>query len=177
MKNIIFCGCGAQERRLCQALTQYGSVQYCGKEELWRQESTYGDCFCTYQFDELPQTKGINGIILLGSRLAEHNGTIAQGLTPVFDSSNRAAAQLLIHAGGAAVSCGTSPKDTFSLASINEERAVVSLQRNIFSLTGARIEPRDIPVILTGKRGVFEIMAFCAILLLCGCEPEREVVL
>lgn len=175
MANILFCGCNAGERQLIEELARYGRLQYCDTKSLW-QKGGEGTDFYLYQYAKPPETQGIGGVALLGSALKEGGNPLDEHWIPIFESNNEAAVRLLSAAGGAAISCGTSPKDTFSPASIGDEKAVISLQRNIPVLGGGVMEPRDMPVHLTKKRPVFEIMAFCAVLCVCGVE-NKEILL
>jgi len=59
-----------------------------------------------------------------------------------------------------------SSKSTLSIASISEESAVVSLQRELRSLSGQIIEPHDIKIKVTGRIEGYTVMVLCAILLM-----------
>jgi len=93
---------------------------------------------------------------------------------PVFGPRRTVRPRLLSLWEGVAISCGTSPRDTISLASFSGQKAVISLQRNLTALGGGTVEPRDITVSLGRSGSVFEVMAFCAVMLLYGADPDRE---
>ncbi len=71
------------------------------------------------------------------------------------------------------MTCGTSVKDTLSVASLDYTNAVISLQRGLVTLSGELLEPHDIKVLLQSPIGVFPLLACCAVLLLAG-EPSAD---
>lgn len=75
--------------------------------------------------------------------------------------------------GTAAVACGTSPRDTLSLASIDANSALVSLQRCVTTLDGRMIEPGEILVSLLRPRSPHEVLAAVSVLLLSGVPWEN----
>ena len=174
MKTVILCGCSASERRIAGSFSRYADVRYFGENAVW-QRGEEGQKLVVYSVPRLPRVQALPAVLVLGSELPAQTDGIRLCLLPVFDSSSRAAARLLSQFGGAAIGCGTSPKDTFSLASFSEQKAVVSLQRNLPALTGETVEPRDITLRLRRGCSVFEIMAFCAVMLLCGGSSEQEM--
>lgn len=91
--------------------------------------------------------------------------------TGIFFSSNIHAVKALSGSGNIAISCGTSPKDTISAASINSEKRLVSLQRTIKSIHNEIIEPRDFYI--KSDSPLYPALAACAVLLLLGIIPEE----
>ena len=163
MENVILCGCSSAESRIANSFAEYATVQYFGEGGLWRRGEKKKQ-ITVYQVSQFPKTENFPAVLVLGSELKEQKNPLPPLLVPVFDSSSNRAAQILSLTGGPAISCGTSPRDTFSLASISEQKTVVSLQRSLHTLAGNEIEPRD--------------MAFCAVMLLCdvGCEQDLKLV-
>lgn len=174
METVILCGCSAAERRIAASFARYASVWYFGRNTVWRRGEAKRE-LAVYAAPQLPRTERLSAVLVLGSELRAQANPIRTNLLPVFDSGSTAAAQLLSQYGGAAIGCGTSPRDTFSLASFSEQKAVVSLQRNLPTLTGETVEPGDLTLRLRRGCSVFEIMAFCAVMLLCGFGAEREM--
>lgn len=174
METVILCGCSASERRIAISFSRYAAVWYFDEGNIWRSGES-GRELAVYSAAQLPRTENLPAVLVFGSELREQADRIQPNLLPVFDSSSMAAANLLSHYSGAAISCGTSPKDTFSLASFSERKAVVSLQRNLLTLSGKPVEPGDITLCLRRECSVFEIMAFCAVMLLCGVGFEQDM--
>ena len=67
-----------------------------------------------------------------------------------------------------AITCGLSPKDTITLSSIEEDSAVVTLQRAVTCFDGTVAEPQEIPVRLSGITDNFSLMAASAVFILTG---------
>lgn len=65
-----------------------------------------------------------------------------------------------------AITCGTSPLDTLSIASCKNGGAMISLQREVHTLSGAVIEPCDISVTTDESVHIYPTLAACAVLLL-----------
>ncbi|MGI6260338.1 MAG: hypothetical protein ACOYJR_00675 [Acutalibacteraceae bacterium] len=174
METVILCGCSASERRIAGSFARYAAVRYFGENGIWRRGEP-GRELAVYSAPQLPRMENLSAVLVLGSELRAQTDRIQPNLLPVFDSRSTIAARLLSQYSGAAIGCGTSPRDTFSLASFSEQKAVVSLQRNLLTLTGETVEPRDITLRLRRGCSVFEIMAFCAVMLLCGDGSEQEM--
>lgn len=70
------------------------------------------------------------------------------------------------------ISLGQGAKNTLTLSSLQEGRAMVSLQRDALSLDHAVIEPCEYPIRLPSEQHLPEALAAAAILLLCGVEGK-----
>ena len=70
-----------------------------------------------------------------------------------------------------AVSYGPSPRDTITFSSLGSRRLVLSLQREIVTLTGTRLERQEFPV--PDRGGVCLTLAWAGTLLLAGVPPEQ----
>ena len=177
---ILLCGGSPAERRLAPALAQYGTVLRLCRSGL-TQLGTGAPVFLLYEFDRVPDAS-LHGVLLLGRRLPAARAAIPPQLIPVFDSGNAAAVQLLAHHRRAGIACGCAAQDTLSLASLSDTQAVVSLQRELTTLDGARVEPRDLTIRFAQPendppRELFELMALSAVLLLCGrfCDENSAI--
>lgn len=72
------------------------------------------------------------------------------------------------------VTCGLSMKDTLTFSSMDSERAVVSLQREIKTTGNGTVYPREFPVAFTAAHSEYSILAATAVLLLSGIEiPDK----
>lgn len=65
-----------------------------------------------------------------------------------------------------AITCGTGPLDTLSIASCKNGGAMISLQREVHTLSGTVIEPCDISVKTDESVHIYPTLAACAVLLL-----------
>lgn len=86
----------------------------------------------------------------------------------VIDSDNEKAADMLKRMGISTITCGFSQKDTVTFSSLENDSAVVSLQRGITALDGSEVLPVDIPVALDPVGNEYQILAATAVLLLSG---------
>ena len=68
-----------------------------------------------------------------------------------------------------------SASDTVTLSSLDENRPVVSLQRNLRTLSGEQAEPGEYPVRLAAPISPYGLMAAVSILLLAGLDPNLEL--
>ena len=111
-------------------------------------------------------------ILVLGNDLPHHPLQLSADVTVILESSNMQAASLISGQNVIAITCGTDPRATLSLASLCEGNVLVSLQRSIFSLSGEKIEPTDVSVPLSGNTSVFSVLVFCSLVLLLGTEEK-----
>lgn len=157
---------------LPDALSRYGGVQYFNGSELFRL-GPHPPRFLVYEWETLPEESCVKGILLFKNSFSPVPfRPMPQGLFPVFEARNRTVSRFLQNAGACAVSCGTSPRDTLSIASLNPQAALVSLQRCITTLDGSRIEPAEILVSLLQPKSPHQILAAVSVLLLSGVPWE-----
>lgn len=110
-----------------------------------------------------------NSVVVISNRF---HGKICNGnFIAIFFSSDNHAVETLNGSGNIAISCGTSPKDTISAASIDDGKHLVSLQRTIRSIRNKIVEPRDFYV--RSDCALYPSLAACAVLLLLGIIPEE----
>lgn len=152
MTTIFTCGslCDRSIRDvLPDALAHYGGVQYFSGEELLRLGED-PPRFVLYEWEALPQQTCGTGILLFKNSFAPTPDQILpKGLIPVLEARNTVVACFLRGTGTPVVTCGTSPRDTLSVASLRADRALVSLQRCVTTLDGRMIEPGEILVALS----------------------------
>lgn len=86
----------------------------------------------------------------------------------IVDETNTRALSMLRQCGRAVVSCGMGKKSTVSIASLSEDNAVVSIQRQMKALNGELIEPHDLKITLRRPLEEFPLMSLCVLLLLTG---------
>lgn len=178
MKTILFCGCTESEKNIIPPLTKKMESVHFGREKLSFSKTLETPELLIGEFDSVPLACSGKGIAIFGSKLKK-NSELRIGFPwiSVLESDNLAATRALIGTGAVAITCGTSSKDTLSLASISDNQAVVSLQRSLRTLSGMVIEPADFTIRLTGHYNVFSILAYCAILLLLEKTQDGDLLL
>ncbi len=174
MTNLILCGNPADtsvSAALFSALERYGGFRYAGPGRVF--ESGPFQEFQLYESEKLPEIGLKDGIILFRNRVpAQKPVRIPPGFLCVMEEKNRRAAALVKASGNAAVTCGTGPKDTLSVAALEESSAALSLQRTLETLDGKTLEPRDFPVKFTEPRSPHQLLMVCAALLIAGIDSR-----
>jgi hypothetical protein len=180
MVNIILCGKSSDTSfsdALLPALERYGGVQYFSGKRLVR---LGGDSpkFFLYDSEQVPQIEIPNGILLFkNSYHASESVNIPPDFSCVLETKNLNAAAVLTGQNITVITCGTSAKDTISIAGLDETNATLSLQRSIITVDGRILEPHDFTVRLHSKFGPHRILAVCASLLLSGIDSSLEYVI
>lgn len=86
----------------------------------------------------------------------------------IVDSCNQDVMKLVSETELPAITCGLSARDTITLSSINEDSAVIDLQRSITCFDGKIMEPQEIPISLCSTIDSFALMCVAAIFILSG---------
>ena len=120
---------------LLGALAQSGSVLYV-EEGHFFQAPEEDPAFFVYECECLPSLSVSKGLLLLKNSCSCRELSLPSGIWAVLESGNHSGACALRHQPSPVISCGCSARDTLSLASIEDETAVLSLQRNITTLAG-----------------------------------------
>ncbi len=97
--------------------------------------------------------------------------------TSVFASSCKGILSAMAHCDCIGISCGTGPLDTLSVASCEEGRMLISLQRDIKTLSGEIIEPCEIMVRTEKLPHIYPTLAACAALLISGVPHDGGYVM
>jgi hypothetical protein len=180
MTTILLCGKSddnAIGKLLLDALVNYGGMQFYDGARLIRVGKDHYPEFFLYESEKIPQTKSNSGILLFKNSFrfeTEQPQKISSEFIPVFESHNTHAAAALKGTGIVGVTCGTSPKDVLSIASLSDTGATVSLQRNVKILTGEVLEPLDITLQFKNPVSPFPLLAACSVLLLSGIPSNSE---
>lgn len=157
---------------LSPALARYGGVKYVSQNILY--ESSAEPEFLLLDCEMLPKLEIKGGILLFKNSVPEQkNFCIPNGFVNIMESKNARAAAMLQKAGASAVTCGSGPKDTLSIAGLENNAAALSLQRNLKILNGNILEPRDFNVKFAEKRSPHQILSTCAVLLAAGVDPSQ----
>jgi hypothetical protein len=115
------------------------NIVICGKEKSLRNIIRYA----LFEYKNLKNYYMDNFVFLE----SEENGNVLYDNSVfIFDGQNKKTIRFLEKLKVCGISCGTSEKDTLSLASISENLAVVSLQRKIVTLDRKVLEPHDFVV-------------------------------
>ena len=172
MTNLLLCGDLSDTsvcRALLSALARYGGFRYCGPGRL--SESGPAPEYFLYESEKLPEIGLERGIILFRNSIEPQDPVfIPPGFLCVLETKNARAAALLKDTGCTAVTCGTSPQDTLSIAALEEGSAVVSLQRTLETLDGKMLEPHDFTVKCPEARSPHQLLTICAALLISGVD-------
>lgn len=159
---------------MARVLSAFGGAVYYSGSRLFLPEGEKKARFCIYETEEMLVESNAKGIFVFKNSLPDGiSGRLPKGFVPVLDAKNLRAAALLKGAENIALTCGSSVKNTLSIASLDYTRAVLSLQRGLTALAGEKLEPHDITVNLRSPLGVFPLLVCCAVLLLAG-EPSAE---
>lgn len=174
MPYVLLCSLGKNKNlteALTSALTFYGGVQLFSSDTILKTSKNPKFNLCSTL--SLPNVSNLKGVVIFDDRFkATSKKDNCNCLIPVLHSQNKKAISQLKGSNTAVITCGTSSRDTLSLASIEENRAIISLQRDITDIYGNIFEPMDITVNLKKERGVYPTLAACAALLLCGIDPS-----
>ncbi|XOQ49203.1 MAG: DUF1009 domain-containing protein [Eubacteriales bacterium] len=171
MINIILCGKlidTAVSCTLLPTLERYGGVQYFSEKSL-KKYGSGGIKYLVYDCEKLPQIELGKGIVLFkNSFISSEKMNIPNGFLCILEMKNSHAAEILNGTQAAAITCGTSAKDTLSIAGLDEASATLSLQRSVPTIDGKILEPHDFTVKLLSQLSPTRILAVCAALLLSG---------
>lgn len=175
MVDILICGDlsdRAPVQTLLPALAARGGVCFSGCGDAAESGTTARFFVC--ESETVPNIGVPKGILMFKERIAPcRPAGVPEGFLCVMNSGNAAAAGILRGSGAAVVACGTGAKDTLSFSSLESDRAAVSLQRGLRTLSGAVLEPRDFPVSFPGFLSPDTVLLVCAVLLLADADPDR----
>lgn len=92
----------------------------------------------------------------------------ARQVIAVVDSSDDELARSVSETRLPAITCGLHSRDTITLSSMDEDSAMIGIQRTITGFDGSRTEPQEIPVRLTRPVDRFALMTTAAAFILSG---------
>ncbi len=178
MKTVIFCHANqGNDRRLSQLLhrnlpryyrltalsTEQFAVRGKGKE------------LVMLESDRIPATQLSDTILLFGENYHPKEEQTMVGMPLcIAASDNCELLQKLPKRQAQIITCGMSPKDTFSCSGKNESSASVSLLRQITLPDGRAIEPLEMVFTLKEELSPYHLLAFAALLTLLGDLPDRS---
>lgn len=154
-----------------RSLSHYGEVHYYKSGETIFSSGGERGPFLIYELKEPHRLEGIKGLFIFKDKFSEFPLNLKDSeIMPVVSAQNPSAAELLNGTGKIAITCGTSQKDTLSIASLGLTTAVVSLQRYLTTISGRVIEPHDFQVKLKKETQVYPLLVACAALLMAEIQ-------
>jgi hypothetical protein len=119
------------------------------------------------------------GIVLFEREITGYTEIdLPENFIAIVEPDNSKAIDILKKKSLRTVTCGLSQRDTLTYSSIETERAVISLQREIKTLGSNSILPREIPVNFRSSYGDYQLLAAVAVLLLSDMPiPEDGLTL
>ncbi|HEX2986497.1 MAG TPA: hypothetical protein VHO71_06770 [Caproiciproducens sp.] len=157
---------------LLPALSEFGSGIYYNSQSLFLFGKGEPD-YLILDSEKIPEIKIENGILLFKNSFdSQEPAHVPVGFSCILESKNFHAAAILQETGAAAITCGTSSKDTISIAGLEENNAVLSLQRSVMTINGDLVEPHDFKVTVHSGIGPHRILAVCTVLLILGIDSS-----
>lgn len=156
---------------LIPALAANGGVRYSSADFL--EEFGAENRFFLYDCEFLPQIRIPKGIVIFKNSVKmQRQFFLPPGFVCVLESKNTKAAEMLGGSLSAAVTCGTSPRDTISVAALenNLGSAMLSLQRSLKTLDGQILEPHDFQTVFKEQKSPSQILFISAALLISGVD-------
>ena len=170
MHTVIALGSAADGRvpqLLCRALANRFPLLRIDQHQVSGQMDRDG--FLLYDTNRLEQIHLDHAILILKEQLDPLAGLPRLGTgIAIAESHNKRAMQLLSQVDIPVITCGLSGKDTFTLSSIGESSAVVSIQRTISTWDGHEISPIEIPIRTKGKVDHYGLLCCGAVLSIFG---------
>lgn len=158
-------------KRLCHTLKEYGGAIHYSFEKV--REYAKNAQFPKFTIFESNQLKEVNlnrGIVIFHNPedLSEIPPILSDNLTYIVEEEDKTALLVLNRLNSVTITYGMSLKATITLSSINDERAVISLQRETFDLKGQKLLPKEITAEICSKIDDNELMLIATILLISG---------
>ncbi len=175
MTNIVLCGDSGDSSvssALIPALALYGGLKYAGPDHVFERGVSAQFFLC--EREEIPRIDLASGILLFQNSIRQQGPfSIPSGFFCVLQAKNSHAAALLKTAEATVVTCGTSTRDTLSVAALESSGAVLSLQRSLPTLDGKVLEAHDFTVSCSKERSPNQLLAVCAVLLISGVDSSK----
>ena len=162
-----------------KALSNIGNVSYSNKNEISCYNKKFAKhSFCIYDTCFLKNLTCSKGIFIFKNSFSNLNYNIFnQNFIPIFNSQNLQAAKILSTINKTAITCGTSDKNTLCIASVDKNKATISLQRYIKNFYGQTIEPLDFTINLTKEISIPLLLITCSVLILVDEKLPNEYII
>lgn len=99
------------------------------------------------------------------------NQLLPKGVIGICEENDRIALEIMAKSDTPVITCGMNQKNTVTLSSLNGNVWLISLQRNIYSLSGKKIVPSEFKIKLKKQYNPFSVLAAVTVLLMNGIKP------
>ena len=107
-----------------------------------------------------------NATLLVLNKTKTQKISIDSSIKGICESSNQNALNILKHNNIPTIVCGTSNTDTITFSSITDDKALISVQRQIKTTNGRIIEPCEIAIKIAHKCSNSAVICACSVLIL-----------
>lgn len=166
MTTVFICGDirdGALEKLMNEQLSRSYNITYVKGGKIWQKGNGYEiaavDFPCYIKIDT-PRP------LVIMKKEAVCNFDLPSEALVIACAENREQLFALKQCGAHILTCGFSPSDTLSYSSIDGEKVMVSLNREITALSGKKIQPLEIPLDIPSDADVYYLLAFTFLRLL-----------
>lgn len=166
MTTVFICGNPADntlEELMSRKLSESYRITYIKKGNIWQKG-------CGYEITAVDFTRyesiSVEHPLLVLKKDALCDFSLTESSTIIACADNSRQINLLKNCDGHILTCGYSPRDTFSYSSLAENTVTVSLNREITALSGKKIQPLEIPLEIPAGADIYSLLAFTALRLL-----------
>ena len=152
-----------------KALSPFGTTLY--KTDKILDETNDNCSFCIIEQEDCSNLKNSIGIaVFKKSFVPKESLILPANWIAVIDSNHDKLKEQFCKTGQIVITCGTKATDTFSISSLDENQASISLQRTLIATNGTVIEPCEITMHITKPYHPNKILPVAAVLLLAGIQ-------
>ena len=166
LTTVFICGStddSAFERLMRQKLSESYRVTYIKKGNAWQKGNGYEITAADFPYY---QNISVEQPVLVMKKEAVCHIALPENATVIACAENSSQLRALKNCGGHILTCGYSPRDTFSYSSLAENTVTVSLNREITAFSGKKIQPLEIPLEIPAGADIYSLLAFTALRLL-----------
>ncbi|NCC87476.1 MAG: hypothetical protein EOM05_06360 [Clostridia bacterium] len=153
--------------KLCRTLSHYGGVLYfCGGDI--SEVSVGTPCFIVYETECINSLQVEDAVIIFNNSKNENCPKITSScnISCIVNSQDSQALSNLLPISLPAIVYGMSAKDSITISSINENSAVISVQRELVLQSGKILEPCEFKVLNIESLDKDDILTICSVLIL-----------
>lgn len=153
--------------KLCRTLSHYGGVLYfCGGDI--SEVSVGTPCFIVYETECINSLQVEDAVIIFNNSQNKNCPKITSScnISCIVNSQDSQALSKLLPISLPAIVYGMSAKDSITISSINENSAVISVQREIVLQSGKILEPCEFKVLNIESLDKDDILTICSVLIL-----------
>ena len=158
-------------RLLLQNLSDSYTITWTGEKEAFSRGS--GTDLLILETDKLSNIELSDAIIVFDENcMPSQELRINGNCICLAASDNHNLLKILSGSHAKVITCGMSPKDTFTYSSKGEASIAVSLQRELLTLQGQSVEPLELVLSCPGEANSYALLFYVAILILLGIVTE-----